>query len=226
MFYEAEIAAMNPFGAEALKQVMDDKIAERLMVLFDSPEYSAAKQDHPCAAVYQQFEDFMRPVVYPIKLIEDLKTTKLTGSTLSYTELLHRLDMDSETLDYVMNQPENIAEILNLLQNIRQNGCNIPTEYSARRKTDFENFYSYMIPLNANAELIAAEYGLPRNKSFLREVSSNQRLFYVSGETRRKTGFGGIAGKRIKLAQIENGLRYQIYLRERGFLKEQGRVFI
>ena len=226
MFYEAEIAAMTPFSAEALKQVMDDKIAERLIELLESPEFTAAKQEHPCAAVFRQFEEFMLPVVYPIKLIEDLKTTKLTGSTLSYVELLYRLETDQETLDYVVNQPENIAEILSLLANVRQNGSNVPTEYAPRRKTDYENFYSQMITLNAKAELIANEYGLPRNKNFLRDVASNQRLFYAVGETRRGTGFAGIAGKRVKLAQIENGLRYQVYLRTRGLLRPQGRVFI
>jgi hypothetical protein len=227
MFYEAEIAAMTPFAAEALKQVMDDKVAERLIELFSSPEYAAAKQDsHPCAAVFRQFEDFMRPVVYPIKLIEDLKSTKLSGSTLSYTELLYRLDADQETLDYVINQPENIAEILNLLQNVRLNGSNIPTEYSPRRKIDYDNFHGQMVSVNASAELIAKEYNLKRNKDFLRDVGSNQRLFYVAGETRRGTGYAGIAGKRVKLAQIENGIRYQVLLRERGLPREQGRVFV
>jgi len=226
MFHEAELAAMTPFSAEALKQVMDDKIAERLIELFNNPEYAAAKQDHPCAAVYRQFEDYMLPVVYPIKLIEDLKATQLNGSTLTYTELLYRLEPDQDTLDYVINQPENVSEILALLQNVRQNGSNIPTEYSPRRKVDYENFCSAMVPLNAKAELIAQEYKLARNRNFLRDVSSNQRLFYVAGESRRGTGYAGIAGKRAKLAQIENGLRYQVYLREKGLMRAQGRIFI
>ena len=226
MFYDAEIAAMTPFSAEALKQVMDDKIAERLIELFNSPEYAAAKQNHPCAAVYRQFEEFMYPVVYPIKLIEDLKSMKLNGSTLSYTELLYRLEADQETLDYVINQPENIAEILKLLKIVRENGSNIPTEYSPRRKMDYENFHRQMLPLNAKAQLIAQEFNLARNENFLRDVNSNQRIFYAPGESRRNTGYAGIAGKRVKLAQIENGLRYQVYLRERGLLREHGRNFI
>ena len=38
MFFEAELAAMDPFAAEALKRVMDDKIAEKLLGLFSSEE--------------------------------------------------------------------------------------------------------------------------------------------------------------------------------------------
>ena len=226
MFFEAELAAMNPFAAEALNRVMDDKIAEKLLGLFSSEDYSRAKENHICANVFRQFEEFMYPVVYPIRLIEDLKTTKLSGSTITHRDLLYRLEPDQETLDYISSRPDSISEILALLQKIRVNGSKIPTEYAARKKVDYDYFYDTMQPLNVRAELIASEFNLKRNPNFLRDIQSNQRLFYVPGESRRSTGYLGIAGKRVKLAQIENGLKYQSYLKNKGISREIGRIFI
>jgi len=226
MFYDAELASMNPFSAQALKQVMDDKIAERFLELFNSKEYTRAKSEHPCAAVYRQFEEYMHAIVYPIRLIEELKTMRLSGSTMTYAELLFRLEADQETLDNVINRPECVTEVLPLLEKIRQNGSNIPTEYAPRRKADYDAFYSSMVSLNVQASILAKEFNLPRNPNFLRDISSNQRLFYVSGESRRSTGYAGIAGKRVQLAQVENGLKYQLYLRSKGVSREQGRIFL
>jgi hypothetical protein len=155
MFYEAELAAMNPVAAMALKKVMDDKIAKRLLDLFNSPEYAEAKVNHRCARTFQQFEQFLHPIVHPIRLIEDLKTTKLQGSKLSYLELLFRLEMDQETLNYVFSPRETVVEIIALLQTIKESGNIIPTEYTPRRKTDYDDFYELMRALNASAELLS-----------------------------------------------------------------------
>jgi len=226
MFYEAELAAMNPMAALALKNVMDDKIAKRLLELFISPEYAEAKINHKCARTFQQFEQFLHPVVYPIRLIENLRATKLQGSKLTYLELLFRLEMDQETLNYIFSPRETIEEIITLLQIIRESGNIIPTEYTPRRKTDYDDFYELMQALNASAELLSKEINIPRNPNFLRDIASNKMMFYVPGELKRGTGFLGIAQKMGKLAQVENGMRYQLYLRDNGIPQENGRVFI
>jgi hypothetical protein len=226
MFYEAELAAMNPVAALALKKVMDDKIAKRLLDLFNSPEYADAKVNHRCARTFQQFEQFLHPVVYPIRLIEDLKATKLQGSKLTYLELLFRLEMDQETLNYIFSPREIIVEIIALLQTIKESGNIIPTEYTPRRKTDYDDFYELMRALNASAELLSRELNIPKNLNFLRDIASNKMMFYVPGESRRGTGFLGIAQKTGKLAQVENGMRYQLFLRDNGISRENGRAFL
>lgn len=226
MFYEAELAAMNPMAAQALKKVIDDKIAKRLLDLFNSPEYAEAKLNHRCARTFQQFEQFLLPIVYPIRLIEDLKATKLSGSTLTYLELLFRLDMDQETLNYVYSPRETIVEIINLLQTISLSGNIIPTEYTPRRRTDYDEFYELMRALNASAELLSRELNIPKNPNFLRDITSNKMMFYVPGESKRGTGFLGIANKMDKLAQVQNGLKYQLHLKDNNISRENGRVFI
>lgn|GEM_PF-2807142 len=226
MFYEAELAAMNPVAALALKKVMDDKIAKRLLDLFNSAEYAEAKVSHKCARTFQQFEQFLHPIVYPIRLIEDLKATKLSGSTLTYLELLFRLEMDQETLNYVYSPRETIMEIITLLQTINKSGNIIPTEYTPRRKVDYDDFYELMRALCVSAELLSEELNIPRNPHFLRDIASNKLMFYVPGESRRGTGFLGIAQKMGKLAQVENGLKYQLYLKDKGVSRENGRAFL
>lgn len=226
MFHEAELAAMNPVAALALKKVMDDKIAKRLLELFRSDEYAEAKVNHRCAGTFRQFEKFLHPIVYPIRLIEDLKATKLTGSTLTYLELLFRLEMDQETLNYVYSPSETIFEIITLLKTISKNGNAIPTEYAPRRKVDYEDFYESMRALNASAALLSQELNIPKNPSFLRDIDSNKMMFYVPGESRRGTGFIGIAQKMSKLAQVENGLNYQLYLKNNNISRENGRAFL
>lgn len=226
MFYEAEIAAMNPIAADAFKQVMDDRIAGKLLDLFNSDEYAQAKETHICARTFQQFEEYMYPLVFPIKLIENLKTTKLSNSSITYMELLFRMDFDQETLDYVYNPREIVEEILALLKNINLNGDKIPTEYTPRRKSDYEEFYESMKALNVHAQLLANEFNIMKNPNFLRDIASNKKMFYVPGEAKRPTGFLGIASKKPKLAQIYNGLSYQFYLKEKGISRKDGRVFI
>jgi len=216
MFRDAELLCMNSEAIKSLIKVTDDYIAKEFDKLFNSLEFKEISNDEVLGKPLRNLEDQYNDIIDTLLASSKIKNIKI--NEISLFSFLTTVVEDVNIFNNI-NVSKELSEAVN---NISMNMHSYVTTIPKRKKEDYDKFIVQMLEVSKKARYLNRDYNIIYNPNFIGAITNNKALFYNVNEKPRSTGIGGIVNRESTVRIINEGLKYEVYRKEKGISVERG----
>lgn len=226
VFGPAEILCLTNDELGLLCKFLNVSFAVELYKMITDPEFEAYKNDPRLKGTVERVQEFLLPRLEPIMLKYELTKKNYPMADYSYDAYIKRhYRLDPDSIYEILNTDQSYyGEITEVLEDILQKLPYTQAEYTARTKSDWEQFMTVVAKKIASmAPNLEVLFGLPHNPNFLTELTHNKSYLFDRKIKAENTGLRYLLSKEETIKLILNGFKWKAYCKENN-VKGEGKL--